>query len=73
VLDAFFRRWQLPAQPSSAFADTLSVADAVERFCLINLSADIEQLALDDLLGEGYDQRLAQAKARLREKHQLNG
>ena len=73
MLDAFFRRWQLPGQPSSAFADTLSIADDVERFCLVNLSADIEHLALDDALGERYDERLSQAKARLREKHQLDG
>jgi hypothetical protein len=63
----------MPPGQTEAFGDTLSIADDVERFCLINLSADIEHIAYDDLEGEGYEQRLEQAKARLRDEHELHG
>ena len=66
VLDAFFRRWQ-----TGEFGDVLTIADEVERFCVINLSADIEGVAMDDLLGEGYEERLEQARATLRGRHEL--
>lgn len=71
ILDAFFRRWQLP-ESGSPFASTLTVVDEVERFCLMNLSADIEGLAMDDLLGEEYEERLKAARGRLRVKHDLS-
>ena len=70
MLDAFFRRWQLP-DSGTPFPDTLTIADSVERFCLTNLSADIEGIATDDLAGPGYEERLEAARTRIREKHDL--
>jgi hypothetical protein len=66
VLDAFFRRWQ-----TGDFGDTLKIADEIERFRVINLSADIEGVAMDDLLGEGYAEQLREARENLRRKHEL--
>jgi hypothetical protein len=68
VLDALFRRWQ-----TGDFGDTLKVADETERFCAVNLAADIEGVAMDDLLGEGYPERLQEARENLRRKHGLSG
>jgi hypothetical protein len=68
VLDAFFRRWH-----EGDFGDTLEIADEIERFCVINLSADIEGVAMDDLLGDGYQERLANARADIRRRRQLSG
>jgi hypothetical protein len=68
VLDAFFRRWH-----TGDLGDTLKIADEIERFCVINLSADIEGVAMDDLVGEGYAERLQEARENLRRKHELSG
>ena len=64
VLDAFFRRWH-----TGDYGDTLKIADEIERFCVINLSADIEGVAMDDLLGKGYEERLQEAREYIRREH----
>jgi hypothetical protein len=68
VLDAFFRRWH-----TGDYGDTLKIADEIERFCVINLSADIEGVAMDELLGATYNERLQEARDQLRREHELGG
>jgi hypothetical protein len=68
VLDAFFRRWH-----TGDYGDTLRIADEIERFCVINLSADIEGVAMDDLDSERYRERLEEARDKLRRDHELSG
>ena len=68
VLDAFFRRWH-----TGEYGNTLKIADEIERFCVIQLSADIEGMAMDDLLGKDYEKRLHEAREKLRRDHELSG
>jgi hypothetical protein len=68
VLDAFFRRWH-----TGDYGDTLKIADDIERFCVINLSANVERIAWDDVLSDRYEERLREARDKLRRDHELTG
>ena len=67
VLDAMFARWR----DEDDFGESFRITDAVERFCFINLGADIEGAIGETLFDERYGDRLSEARIRLERKHDL--